>query len=159
VIGRKRLSTFQKKHNSNESEFYFDMVYHLLKDRLNDDGYFYQIILAGRTGSSSVKLKEAIEKAIESDNRIRKNKLEIKFDCRTAPSNMTPELSIIDYMLWALQRYILSGEGRYFKALQNKFSLIIDLYDAVNYNSNYYHRENSPFSIEKASEFRRDGYV
>jgi hypothetical protein len=159
VIGRKRLSTFQKKHNNNESEFYFDMVYHLLKDRLNDDGYFYQIILAGRTGSSSVKLKEAIEKAIESDNGIRKNKLEIKFDCRTAPSNMTPELSIIDYMLWALQRYILSGEGRYFKALQNKFSLIIDLYDTVNYNSNYYHRENNPFSIEKASEFRRDGYV
>ena len=67
VIGRKRLSTFQKKHNNNESEFYFDMVYHLLKDRLNDEGYFYQIILAGRTGSSYHQVNNpfSIEKASE----------------------------------------------------------------------------------------------
>lgn len=159
VIGRKRLSTFQNKHNSNESEFYFDLVYHLLKDRMNDDKFFYQIILAGRTGSSSDKLKSAIEKAIERDNDFRKNKLEIKFDCRTAPSNMTPELSIIDYLLWALQRYILSGDARYYRALQQKFSLIIDLYDFDNYKTNYYHRSKNPFDITKASEFRKDGYI
>ena len=28
VIGRKRLSTFKNKHNNNEREFYFDLVYH-----------------------------------------------------------------------------------------------------------------------------------
>ncbi len=99
VLGRKRLSTFQNKHNSNESEFYFDLVYHLLKDRMNDEKYFYQIILAGRTGSSATKLKEAIEKAIQRDNSFRKNQLEIKFECKTAPSNLVPELSIVDYML------------------------------------------------------------
>lgn len=159
VIGRKRLSTFQNKHNNNESEFYFDMVYHLLKDRINDDGYFYQIILAGRSGSSSIKLKEAIEKAIERDNTFRKSQLNIKFSCTTAPSNKTPELSIIDYMLWILQRYILSGEARYFKTLQQKFSLIIDLYDIMNFKTNYYHRTKNPFTTEKASEFRKDGYV
>lgn len=159
VIGRKRLSTFQNKHNSNENEFYFDLVYHLLKDRLNDEGYYYQIILAGRTGSSSLRLKEAIEKAIERDNSFRKNQLQIKFECKTAPSDITPELSIVDYMLWALQRYILSGEARYFKALENKFSLIIDLYDLSNFKKNYYSMKRNPFTTEKASEFRRDGYV
>jgi len=40
VIGRKRLSTFEMKHNSDESEFYFDMIYHLLKDRLNDENCY-----------------------------------------------------------------------------------------------------------------------
>ncbi|MCU0468431.1 MAG: DUF3800 domain-containing protein [Arcicella sp.] len=159
VLGRKRLSTFQNKHNNNESEFYFDLVYHLLKDRMNDEGYFYQIILAGRTGSSSIKLKEAIEKAIERDNSFRKNQIKIQFECKTAPSSLTPELSIVDYMLWALQRYIFSGEARYFKALQNKFSLIIDLYDLKNFGKNYYHRTKNPFTTEKASEFRKDGYV
>jgi len=159
VIGRKRLSTFQHKHNNNESEFYFDMVYHLLKDRLNDDSFFYQIILAGRSGSSSAKLKDAIEKAIARDNVLRKNKLAITFSCITAPSNKMPELSLIDYLLWVLQRYILSGESRYFKALCDKFNLIIDLYDFKNYKSNYYHRVKNPFTIEKASEFRKDGYV
>jgi hypothetical protein len=159
VIGRKRLSTFQNKHNSNENEFYFDLVYHLLRDRLNDDRYYYQIILAGRTGSSSLRLKEAIEKAIKRDNSLRKNQLQIKFECKTAPSNITPELSIVDYMLWVLQRYINSSEARYFKALQNKFSLIIDLYDLENSDENYYNMEKNPFTKEKASEFRKDGYV
>lgn len=159
VLGRKRLSTFQNKHNSNESEFYFDLVYHLLKDRMNDEGYFYQIILAGRAGSSATKLKEAIEKAIKRDNSFRKSQKEIKFEFKTAPSNLTPELSIVDYMLWALQRYILSGEARYFKALENKFSLIIDLYDLSNFKKNYYSIKRNPFTTDKASEFRRDGYV
>lgn len=159
VIGRKRLSTFQNKHNSKEGEFYFDLVYHLLKDRLNDDKYFYQIILAGRTGSNIDKLKTSIENAIERDNRFRKNKLEIHFDCRTAPSSTTPELSIVDYLLWALQRYILTNDIRYYKALENKYNLIIDLYDFNNYKSNYYHRKKNPFDKAKASEFRKDGYV
>jgi len=79
---QKRLRTFQSKHNSKESEFYFDMIYHLLKDRLNDENVFYQILLAGRKGNDALKLKRSIEKALERDNSKRKTKLDIKFDCR-----------------------------------------------------------------------------
>src|SRR5690606_34888339 len=43
VLGRKRLSTFQNKHNNNEREFYFDLVYHLLKDRLREENCSYQL--------------------------------------------------------------------------------------------------------------------
>lgn len=158
VIGRKRLRTFQSKHNSNESEFYFDMIYHLLKDRLNDENVFYQILLAGRKGNDALKLKSSIEKALERDNTKRKTKLDIKFDCRTTPSSTTPELSIIDYMLWSLQRYILSEDNRYYFALKEKYNLIIDLYDFRNFKTNYYNKGNR-FEKEKASEFRIDGYV
>jgi len=64
-------------------------------------------------------------------------------------------MSVVDYMIWALQRYITKGEGRFFKALQDKYSLIIDLYDFDNYEEmkNYYWRGN-PFELEKASEFK-----
>jgi hypothetical protein len=158
VIGRKRLKIFQTKHNSNESEFYFDMIYHLLKDRLNDENYYYQIFLANRKGNDAIKLKEAINKAIERDNQKRKTKLEIHFDCRTIPSSTTPELSIVDYMLWSLQRYILNKEARYYLALKEKYNLIIDLYDFKNFKTNYYHK-NNPFELEKASEFERGGYA
>jgi hypothetical protein len=157
VIGRKRLSTFEKKHNSNESEFYFDLVYHLLKDRLNDENFYYQIFLSGRTGSSAHKLKAAVEKAVERDNAKRKVKKIISFDCRIVPARDCPEISVVDYLLWALQRYILTGEERFYKALQNKYNLIIDLYDFVNFKSNYYNLKN-PFDTTKASEFRIDGY-
>ncbi len=158
VIGRKRLSTFENKHNSNESEFYFDMVYHLLKDRMNDENYFYQIFLSGRTGSSAEKLKKAIDRAIARDNERRKIELNIKYDCRTVPSYLTPELSVIDYLLWALQRYILSDDNRYYLALKEKFNLIIDLYDFKNFRQNYYSSTNR-FEKIKAGEFKMDGYL
>jgi hypothetical protein len=162
VIGRKRLDVFQKKHNKSESEFYFDMVYHLLKDRLTDEKVFYQILLSSRSGSSTEKLKNAIEKAIAKDNLKRDIPLQISFDCRTVPSDKTPELSIVDYLLWALQRYILSGDNRFYNALKDKFDLIIDLYDFEKINNNesrYYQKDENIFEIEKASAYRRDGYI
>jgi hypothetical protein len=158
VIGRKRLSTFEKKHNSNESEFYFDMIYHLLKDRLNDENCFYQIFLSGRTGSSSEKLKTAIERAIAKDNDRRTVKLNIKYDCRTIPSSKTPEMSVVDYLLWALQRYILTNDERYYLALKEKYSFIVDLYDFENPKSNLYSSKNR-FEKINAGEFRKDGYI
>lgn len=162
VIGRKRLDVFQKKHNKSESEFYFDMVYHLLKDRLTDEKVFYQILLSSRSGSSTEKLKNAIEKAIAKDNLKRENPLQISFDCRTVPNDITPELSIVDYLLWALQRYILTGDNRFYNALIDKFDLIIDLYDFEKINKNeshYYQKGENIFEIEKASAFERDGYI
>jgi hypothetical protein len=158
VIGRKRLTTFEKKHNSNEGEFYFDMVYHLLKDRLNDENCFYQILLSGRTGSSATRLKTAIDRAIARDNERRNIKLNIHYDCRTISTSTTPELSVVDYLLWALQRYILTDDERYYLALRNKYNLIIDLYDFGKYKSNYYSTKNR-FDKSKAGEFRKDGYI
>ena len=161
IIGRKRLSTFQNKHNSNEKEFYFDLVYHLLKDRLKEEDEFYQIFLSARQKSTQNYLGEAIEKAVSRDNARRKVTKNIQYNFEIVRSQDTPELSIIDYLLWALHRYIINGEARFFNALQPKINLIIDIYDVAKYgngNSNYYHSGNV-FSMDKASEFKSDGYV
>lgn len=164
VLGRKRLDTFHKRHKSIESEFYFDMVYHLLKDRLNNDKCEYKIYLSAREVSSQERLKAAVDRALERDNKRRKCPKKIHYKCNIVSSADTPELSITDYTMWALQRYILSNEDRFYMALQNKYSLIIDLYDFENYSkngkgsSNYYSRRN-PFTLEKASQFRSDGYI
>lgn len=162
VIGRKRLDLFHKKHNKSENEFYFDMVYHLLKDRLNNEDVFYQIFLSKRTGNSAEKLKDAIEKAIERDNNKRKTPVVIEYDCRTIQSDSSPELSIIDYLMWALQRYILLKDSRFYNALVQKMNLIIDLYDFEKFgskNNNYYHPKKNKFELEKAGEFNPDGYI
>lgn len=77
-------------------------------------------------------------------------------------SQDTPGLSIIDYLMWALQRYILKNESRYYAALKDNYDLIIDLYDFENNKDNrraiYYSKENY-FLLENASPFRTDGYV
>jgi hypothetical protein len=68
VIGRKRLDIFHKKHNRNEIEFYFDLVTHLIKDRLDNEATFYQVLLSARNKNTQHKLIEAIENALQSDN-------------------------------------------------------------------------------------------
>lgn len=162
VIGRKRLDLFHKKHNRNETEFYFDIVYHLLKDRMNDENSFYQVFLSARNKNTQHKLKEAIDNAINRDNTRRKLPKQIQYNSEIVLSKETPELSIVDYLLWALQRYILKGEGRFYKTLEEKYNLIIDLYDFDKYKakgqSNYYHEKNR-FEMDKAASFRTDGYV
>ena len=40
-----------------------------------------------------------------------------------------PELSIIDYLMWAVQRKLLTGESRYFDALQSKYVTVLNLYE------------------------------
>lgn len=161
VIGRKRLDVFHKKHNKNETEFYFDMVYHLLKDRLNKEDTFYQLFLSARKKNTQHKLKEAIDNALERDNNKRKTPIAISYNSEIVQSKDTPELSIADYLLWALQRYIIKGEKRFYNVLEEKYSLIIDLYDFDKYKSkgesNYYHSKNR-FDLSKAGQFRVDGY-
>lgn len=39
------------------------------------------------------------------------------------------ELSIIDYLMWAVQRNLLKGESRYFDALKDKYGSVINLYE------------------------------
>jgi hypothetical protein len=40
-----------------------------------------------------------------------------------------PELSIIDYLMWAVQRKLLKGESRYFDALKDKYETVLNLYE------------------------------
>lgn len=160
VIGRKRLDVFHNKHNKNETEFYFDVVYHLLKDRLKADEP-NQIYLSARGKGNQTKLKTAINNAIIRDNKKRKVPVEIKYNCEIVLSRDTPELSIVDYLLWALQRYILIDDKRFYNALESKYNLIIDLYDFKNFKNGktYYTFSKNKFSLEKASEFKSNGYI
>lgn len=40
-----------------------------------------------------------------------------------------PEFSIIDYLIWAVQRKLLQEESRYFDALKDKYETVVNLYD------------------------------
>jgi hypothetical protein len=61
-----------------------------------------------------------------------------------------PCLQVIDYMNWAVYRAFVKREMRYYRFVQDKVSLLVDLYDRANYPRNWYSRAN-PFDIDKAS--------
>jgi hypothetical protein len=158
VIGRKSLRRFEHTHKSQPEEFYHDLLYHLLKNRMKSDQENYQLFLAHRQEARMENFQNAIQRAIERDNQRRSNQIAIQYHSDIVLSSEYPEMSIIDYMLWALQRYIIKKEDRFYAALIGKYNLIIDLYDTAHYSkatsktTNYYSKANQ-FSLEKASEF------
>jgi hypothetical protein len=72
VIGRKKLDLFNRKHDNKPEEFYFDLLYHLLKDRLREQNAKYKLYLSSRQKSNQSKFANAVNRAIERDNTKRK---------------------------------------------------------------------------------------
>ena len=126
VIARKDLNIFNRKHNNNPTEFYFDVLHHLLNGRLNDTGRHYKLSLSQRGNNSLHRFQEAVTKALEADNADATGA--IQYNLEIVQSREMPELSIIDYLMWAVQRDILQGESRYFEAMKSKYETVLNLY-------------------------------
>jgi len=120
VVARKDLSIFSRKHNSNPTEFYFDVLHHLLKGKLTDMGIEHILYLSRRGNNSLHHFQSAVSKALTKDG--------INYRLEIVPSKEMPELSIIDYLMWAVQRQLITGEDRYFKALKSKYETVLHLY-------------------------------
>lgn len=126
VVAKKELTIFNRKHNNNPTEFYFDVLHHLLNGRIKNDDCQYNLYLAQRGNNSLHRFQQAVNKALESTGgvpMVNNCVLEI-----VAGKEM-PELSIVDYLIWAVQRNLIQGEGRYLDALRHKYDSIISLYD------------------------------
>lgn len=128
IIGRKDLQIFNRKHNNNPSEFYFDLVSHLFHNKLNPK-HKHSIYLAGRAKSATHKLTSAIELSIENDSKKKGLSIDnIHYKCSIEPSYQMPELSIVDYFLWALQRYLVQDEIRFWQSIEHLSGNVVDLY-------------------------------
>ena len=125
AIAKKNLEIFNKKHNNNPEEFYFDVVQHLLRSVLTDNASNYMVYLSMRGKNNLHRLNNAVQKALESNGTHGK----IKYKITVVPGPDMPELSIVDYLLWAIQRNLLKNETRFFDSLKDKYKTIIQLYD------------------------------
>jgi hypothetical protein len=146
VIGRKDLQIFNRKHNNNPSEFYFDLVSHLLQGKLHPENE-YSIYLASKAKTTLHQLTSAVERAIEADaEKQGLSPLQIQYKCSIEPSKQMPELSVVDYFLWALQRYLLKGEHRFWQTVEFLTGNVVDLYGE---EPNEYNGTNYLLRIEK----------
>ena len=59
-----------------------------------------------------------------------------------------PCLQVIDYMNWAIYRAFTRGDMGYFQTIEEKVSLLVDLYDTQKYPKNWYNRRNK-FDLTK----------
>jgi len=126
VVAKKNIDIFSRKHNNNPTEFYFDVLHHLLNGRLINCEHFYNLYLSQR-GNNSL---HQFQKAVAKTQAINEAKIKGTIQCNLeiVLGKEMPEFSIIDYLIWAVQRKLLVGESRYFDAMKDKYSTIIDLY-------------------------------
>ncbi|MGI8633924.1 MAG: hypothetical protein ACR2KZ_00835, partial [Segetibacter sp.] len=66
VIAKKDLNIFNRKHNNNPTEFYFDVLHHLLNGRLQHTGSRYNLYLSQRGNNSLHRFQEAVDKALSA---------------------------------------------------------------------------------------------
>jgi len=154
VVGRKNYAIFSNKHNKKEQEFYGDMLSHLLKNKFQMGGKLVLTISERGSSTKNQNLEKALEKAKGRFSNINPEKdIETKIVFNIQNPLKEPLLCISDYLCWAIQRVFERGEIRYYNFIQDKISLIIDIYDSENYkgNKNYYTDKNKLTSKNRLS--------
>lgn len=141
VVGRKIPTLFARKHNHHESEFYADLLSHLIKTKLKSVDKLVLNIAERGPSTKNANLERALAKANE---RFAKKWDPSDAKCRVVFNvqnhRTEPLLNVADYFCWAGHRIFERGETRYYDYLRNQIRLVVDLYDAANYEGsrNYY---------------------
>lgn len=154
IAARKVPEIFEKKHHGKETEFYADILSHLLKNKFNIGVKLVLNIAQKGSSTRHTNLNLALEKAVKRFSK--------RFPAKTIKTNIVfniqnqrkePLLNIADYCCWAVQRVFERGEIRYYEFLLEKMSLIVDLYDSEHYqmSGNYYTKKRPLTTQNKIS--------
>ena len=125
---------------------------HLIKNKLElDTKLVLNIAERGKSTKNhnlELALKKAEKRFVEKQTSDEK-KISTKIVFNVQNQKTEPILNISDYFCWAVQRVFEKGEMRYYNYLQEKISLVVDLYDFKNYKDrrNYFSKKN-PLSAE-----------
>lgn len=147
VVARKRLDIFTKRHKRNEDVFYNEIVSRLFERQLHQDD---NVIYFAKRGNKAKQqhLESAIQTALLNFESKNSKKVETDTKVLVQIASDEPCLQIIDYMNWIVQRAFIKGEMRYFNYLQEKVSLICDIYDFDKYPKTFYNKTNI-FDVKK----------
>jgi hypothetical protein len=153
VVGRKILSLYEHRHSGKETEFYADMLAHLLKNKLQQEKLVLTISERGDSTKNKT-LQRALEIALERRAKTGR-KIETTEHIVLDVQNhiKEPLLNITDYLCWAVQRVFEEGDTAPYQFVKEKISLVVDVYDETNYRSygNYYRRERELTAENKIS--------
>jgi hypothetical protein len=145
VVARKIYAIYESTHSGNESEFYSDLLSHLLKNKFRKYHTLVLNIATRKKCTTHYNLQIGLNKALEranAKNPCTENDCRIVFNIQK-PTN-EPLLNIADYFCWAVQRVFEKGETRYYDFISEKISLVVDLYDSEKFkgSKNYYTKRN-----------------
>ena len=148
VVARKIERVFRNNFQAKETRFYDHLVTTIFENLLHR--YEHNHIYFAKRGSRErqAPLTAAIRKAIARFEAKWNKRVTTAFEIQAQTPVGEPCLSIVDYMNWAVYRAFTRGEMRYFRVVEEKVSLLVDLYDVKKYPRNWYDRRN-PFDVKK----------
>ena len=141
VVARKLPDVFALKHNGHESEFYADVLSHLIKNKLKLGGKLVLNISSRANTTSNKNLEAALEKAVGRAVKTHAADDLVTLVVFNVQNHRTePLLNVADYLCWSVQRVFERGETRHYDFLGDRIRLVVDLYDQANYTGsrNYY---------------------
>lgn len=148
IVARKIERVFRNSFSAREDEFYDHLITKLFENILHR--YTHNTIYFAKRGSRDRQspLFRAIQRGQVRFERRWKHTMATTFDIQAQTPGGEPCLSIVDYMNWAVYRAFTRGEMRYYRTVEEKVSLLVDLYDTDRYPKNWYNRRN-PFDVTK----------
>jgi len=148
VVARKIERVFRNNFHANEHEFYDHLVSRLFKSALHR--FQHNHIYFAKRGSRTRQkpLMDAIQRGVKQFEHQWHTKVATDIKVQVQTPKGEPCLSVVDYVNWAIYRAFTRGEVRYFRQIETKISLLVDLYDVNNYPHNWYSHKN-PFDIKK----------
>lgn len=150
VVGRKIPGLFARKHHGKDSEFYADLLSHLLKNKFKlGQRLVINIAERGKTTRNHV-LELAMTKARErflKKQAVAEISSEVVFNVQNPRTE--PLLCVPDYLAWTVQRVFERGETRHYDFVRERISLVVDLYDSEKYEgSRNYYTPKRPLTVE-----------
>jgi len=148
VVGRKIPEIFVKKHNKNDSEFYADLLSHLLKNKFQL-GVRLVLNVADRGATTRNHVLQMAES--KAKERFCKTKdpalIASKIAFNVTTPRREPLLAVPDYLGWAVQRIFERGDTRYYDYIRDRISVVVDIYDHSKYHRNrHYYTPKNPLT-------------
>jgi len=131
------------------SEVYDDLVKRLFKNLLHR-GESHEVCFARRGKSDRQDaLRLALQRAKENFRWQWRTDVDQPLAIRSSVPSADAGLQIVDYYLWALQRLIERDEDRYFCAVADQYSLVMDLDDKRVKSYGRWYSAKDPLTKEK----------
>lgn len=132
------------------THIYDDLVKRLFKNLLHR-GDSHEICFARRGKSDRQEaLVDALSRAQVNFQRQWRAETVRPFTVRSSVPSQDPGLQIVDYFLWAVQRLFERREDRFYMAIADRYSLIMDLDDKSTRPYGEWYSSRNPLTLEKA---------
>jgi len=148
VVARKVERVFRNTFEAKENAFYDYLLERLFQNMLHRHEHNWIYFAKRGSRSRQAPLLQAIQKSIQAFEGKWGTHVTTDVQIQAQTPKAEPCLSIIDYVNWAIYRAFTKGEMHYYRAIEDKFAFVLDLYDIAKYPGNWYNRKN-PFDVTK----------